>query len=270
MNNQPEWYSPIRKVPLEYQGIQSNAWSVQIEHLTDKSEWKEVGVVSDNYLLIDNTKVEQLITDISEASGYQWTKDKVFWNGRQFMYSMVSKDAVVDNVAVDDDIALGMMVWNSYDGSTALQFKLYLQRLVCLNGMISNDIFKSFRFKHDHTSSNYQEDIMEAVKMIQGSDDKVRYMINALRYLLKDELNVDTLKLIRKEYLDQLPVSLFGNIIDKLLTYKPMEIPTTYDLLNSGTNILWHKQKQTKSDFDHNSYIVDGLVKYANKKYGVS
>ena len=57
---------------------------------------------------------------------------------------------------------------------------------------------------------------MEAVKMIQGSDDKVRYMINALRYLLKDELNVDTLKLIRKEYLDQLPVSLFGNIIDKL------------------------------------------------------
>ena len=49
-----------------------------------------------------------------------------------------------------------------------------------------------------------------------------------------------------------------------------MDIPTTYDLLNSGTNILWHKQKQTKSDFDHNSYIVDGLVKYANKKYGVS
>ena len=51
MSNQPEWYSPIRKVPLEYMGVKSNAWSVQIEHLTDKSEWKEVGVVSDNYLL---------------------------------------------------------------------------------------------------------------------------------------------------------------------------------------------------------------------------
>ena len=118
MKNQPEWYSPIRKVPLEYMGIKSNAWSVQIEHLTDKSEWKEVGVVSDNYLLIDNTKVEQLITDISEASGYQWVKDKVFWNGKQFMYSMVSKDTIADNIKVDDDVALGMMIWNSYDGSS--------------------------------------------------------------------------------------------------------------------------------------------------------
>ena len=270
MKNQPEWYSPIRKVPLEYMGVKSNAWSVQIEHLTDTSEWKEVGVVSDSYLLIDNTKVEQMITDISEASGYQWVKDKVFWNGKQFMYSMVSKDNIADNIKVDDDVALGMMIWNSYDGSTALQFKLYVQRLVCLNGMLSNDIFKSFRFKHDQNSINYEKDIMEAVKMIQGSDDKVRYMIKALRYLSEDKLEVDTLKLIREEYLNQLPVSLFGNIIDKLLTYKPMEIPSTYDLLNAGTNVTWHKEKQTRSDFDHNSYIVDGLIKYANKKYGVS
>ena len=60
------------------------------------------------------------------------------------MYSMVSKDASQNhNVKVDDDLGLGMMIWNSYDGSTALQFKLYIQRLACLNGMISNDVFNA-------------------------------------------------------------------------------------------------------------------------------
>ena len=56
--------------------------------------------------------------------------------------------------------------------------------------------------------------------------------------------------------------------VDKLLDYKPMEVLTTYDLLNAGTNVTWHKTKQTKSDFDHNAYIVDGLVGYARKAMG--
>lgn len=271
MKQLPDWYSPIRKVPLEYMGVKSNAWSVQIEHLTDKSEWQELGVVSDNYLLIDNTKVEELINDIAAASSYQWEKDKIFWNGKQFMYSMVSRDASKNHsVDVNDDLGLGMMIWNSYDGSTALQFKLYIQRLACLNGMISNDVFKSFRFKHDKNSANYEDEIMEAVKLIQGSDDKIRYVTKALRYMLHEPLDIDKLSLIRNDFLNKLPVSLFGNIVDKLLDYKPMEVLTTYDLLNAGTNVTWHKDKHTKSDFDHNAYIVDNLINYANKKYGVS
>ena len=58
---QTNWDAPIRKVPLEYNGTKSNAWSVQREDMiTTKTEdttiqgpvWNEVGVVSDNYLLI--------------------------------------------------------------------------------------------------------------------------------------------------------------------------------------------------------------------------
>ena len=109
---------------------------------------------------------------------------------------------------------------------------------------------------------------MEAVKLIQGSDDKIRYVIKALRYMSDEALDIDKLSLIRNDFLDKLPVSLFGNIVDKLLDYKPMELLTTYDLLNAGTNVTWHKTKQTKSDFDHNAYIVDGLVGYARKAMG--
>ena len=55
-------YLPIRKVPLDYNGIESSAYSVQMKHPSGFdgkrslriSEWKETGVVGHNYLLVDN------------------------------------------------------------------------------------------------------------------------------------------------------------------------------------------------------------------------
>ena len=260
MNNIGEWFDPIRKVPLEYNGTKSNAWSVQREDLEDNTGWKEVGVVSNSYLLINNTDVENLANDVSKSSQYSWTKDKVFWNGRQFMYSLIAKD-YTEEVSVGDDVALGMMFWNSYDGSTALQFKLFLQRLVCLNGMVSNDIFKSYRFKHDSSSEGYDEQIIEAAKIIDNSEDNIRYFIKSLRYLQSQMLTMENLSYLRKNYLQDLPTSLLGNIVDNALNY---EHTTMYDFLNSGTNVLWHKKKSTKADFDHNAYITDNMIKYTN------
>ena len=263
MNDLASWDTPIRKVPLDYMGVKSNAWSVQREDIKeDKTNWTEVGVVSDRYLLIDNKNAVDLIHTIKEASIFDFEEDKIFWNGKQFMYSMVAKDTKSE-VSIGDDVALGMMIWNSYDGSTALQFKLFLQRLVCLNGMVSNDIFKSYRFKHDSSSEGYDEQIIEAAKIIDNSEDNIRYFINALRYLEGDIIETERLAYLRENYLRDLPVSLFGNIIDKLLTYRPMGSPSAYDLLNASTNVLWHKKKSTKADFDHNAYITDGLIRYA-------
>jgi len=269
---QTNWDAPIRKVPLEYNGTKSNAWSVQREDIiTTKTEdttingpvWNEVGVVSDNYLLIPNKKVVELANDVADNSGLQFEEDKIFYNGRQFMYSMVSKDTVGE-VEVGDDVGLGIMFWNSYDGSTALSFRIYLQRLACLNGMVSKDIFKSYRFRHLHNSdSNYEAEILDTSKMINTSQDNVRYFINGLRQLGIRELDMDKLSFLRKKYLSKLPTSLFGNIMDKFLSYKYQK-PTIYDLLNASTNVLWHKEKQTKADFDHNAYIVDNLIEYTN------
>ena len=50
--------------------------------------------------------------------------------------------------------------------------------------------------------------------------------------------------------------------MDKTLNYRPLG-PTIYDFMNSATNVLWHKEKSTKADYDHNAYIVDSLLKYS-------
>ena len=272
---QSNWDAPIRKVPLsDNNGTKSCAWAVQREDYIEENTgetiinaplWKEVGVVSNNYLLIPNKQVVELANDIADSSGLQWTEDKRFWNGRQFMYSLVAKNHI-EEVSIGDDVALGMMFWNSYDGSTSLQFRLYLQRLVCLNGMVSNDVFKAHRFKHSNASEGYEDEIIEASKIITTSEDRIRYFINALRYLSENEMDMENLALLREKYFPRIPTSLFGNIMDKLLNYRPNGKPTTYDFLNSATNLLWHKKKQTKSDYDHNAYLVDGLIRYANRE----
>ena len=38
---------------------------------------------------------------------------------------------------------------------------------------------------------------------------------------------------------------------------------TGWGLLNSATDILWHKEKPTVASYDQNAQIVDGLCKYA-------
>ena len=53
-------YAEIRKVPLNYEGIKSSAYSVQYEE--SLGSWKEVGVVSNKYMLLPR-KPEIVVID---------------------------------------------------------------------------------------------------------------------------------------------------------------------------------------------------------------
>ena len=91
-------YLPIRKVPLDYDGISSSAYAVQMQHpdkpsengLIDGHEWKETGVVSNSYLLVDNDNVRKAANQVAEESKLQFVHDKTFFNGRSYAYSMKS------------------------------------------------------------------------------------------------------------------------------------------------------------------------------------
>ena len=143
-------YAPIRKVPLDYNGIKSSAYSVQLEDYCKTGEdegkpvygnkWQEKGVVSGNYLLIPNEEVLEMGNIIAESSGITWDDNKTFFNGRQYMYSMTTTE-IKGEVKVGDDVSLGFAMWNSYDGSRALSFELFLNRLVCMNGMVTKKYF---------------------------------------------------------------------------------------------------------------------------------
>jgi len=256
-------YAPIRKVPLDYNGIMSSAFSVQ----TDRGEkgWKEVGTVGQNYLLLPNEEVRDAANQVAEESNIDFIHDKTFFNGKNFVYSMKSKH-ISGEIQPGDDVALGMQFWNSYDGSKSFGFAMMLYRLICTNGMMSKDYFNTYTFRHSPNSENWGENLEEVVTNINhvsnGSLD-LNSLITNLKKLNSTEISTDTLGKLRHNYLQDIPVGVWGQIVDNFTLQREKEENqyTGWKLLNAGTDLLWHKDNPTVASYNQNRMIVDGLCR---------
>ena len=265
-------YLPIRKVPLDYNGISSSAYSVQMQHqrsdrIMDGTEWKETGVVGHSYLLLPNEEVKEAANQVAKECNLNFTHDKTFFNGRSYAYSMRS-DHVCGEVAQNDDVALGMQFWNSYDGSKAFGFAMMLYRLICTNGMMSKDHFNTYRFKHEPSSSDWHENLEQVVTNINNlsnGSQSLDNLLRNLRSLSSLRVTTDELGTLRHGYLKDIPVQLWGNIVDNFtnpdIPRNPHTKHTGWDLLNTATDLLWHKEKPTVASYGQNATIVDGLCR---------
>jgi hypothetical protein len=169
----------------------------------------------------------------------------------------------VGEIEKGDDVSLGMQFWNSYDGSKSFGYSLMLFRLVCTNGMMSKDFFNTYRFKHEPTSENWDENLEQVVTNINSMSNgshKIDEFISNLRKLNQLDVTIDELGNIRHNHLQDIPVGLWGQIVDRF-TRTNKEDHSGWDLLNAGTDILWHKENPTVASYNQNQQIVDGLCK---------
>ena len=256
-------YLPIRKVPLDYNGISSSAYAVQMEHLgKDGTQWKEAGVVGHSYMLLPNEEVKNAAHQVAEECKIDFVHDKTFFNGKNFVYSMKSNH-VAGEVKPGDDVALGMQFWNSYDGSKAFGFAMMLYRLICTNGMMSRDHFNTYRFKHEPKSEDWGDSLEQVttnVNNLVSGTYQLDDLIKNLRLLSNTEVTMDVLGDIRHNHLREIPVGIWGQILDRF-TYTSTEDHSRWDLLNASTDLLWHKENPTVTTYGQNATIVDGLCR---------
>lgn len=259
-------YLPIRKVPLDYQGIQSSAYSVQMSRPDKEGRelWKEAGIVGHKYLLIPNEEVKNAAEEVaSEITFCNLKHNKTFFDGKRYVYSMIS-DYNIGEVQEGDDVALGLQFWNSYDGSRALGYSIMLYRLVCLNGMMSNQAFQTYRFKHDPTGEQWDEGldtIVANLNSISHGSEKLDSFISNCKKLAKLEVTTDVLGDIRHKNIHDIPVGLWGQIVDRFTRPNNEDGTTGWGLLNASTDVLWHKDKPTIASYKQNADIVDGLCR---------
>jgi len=267
-------YNEIRKVPLDYEGITSSAFAVQRKEIknnkdgTGREEWKECGVVGQKYLLIPNSDVKDMADNIADSCNADFEEAKTFFDGRRYFYGLVSKTHTTE-IAEGDDVALGLGFWNSYDGSTALKMRMFLMRLICTNGMMTNDHFNSYRFKHDHTREGYEDEMMQVVDIINGCGDSVEKIAGNFRAMTNLEMDLDALKIARKD-IPALPTTTWGKITDRYLEgyvndddNSALTKNTMWDFYNACTDVLWHEKKPTVASFQHNAYVTDNLLSIA-------
>jgi hypothetical protein len=163
-----------------------------------------------------------------------------------------------------DDVSLGMGFWNSYDGSTALQFRTFLVRLVCTNGMITKDFMNLMKFKHNNKSEGYEKQIINAAKVVDNCGDDIETVTKRMRKMVETPVDLNELSSMRNNSLSHLPVTLWGKITTHFLNKERDNILNDdisyWDFYNACTDILWHDEKPTMASFEHNQIITDRLL----------
>ena len=268
-------FTEIQKLPLQTQyGGLSKAHSIR---MMLKGKDTEMGIVKENYLCISNKEISEVGSEIRNASGMQWELQKVFFDGKVFRETWLCKDGGLEASVpkVGDIVGLVMEVINSYDSSTKAGILCYFMRLVCLNGMRSKTHQFGYSFRHTlNNELDWQSEINQSVIQLTGNNPQ--YMLNQFSEAcgkLQKPIDFQELKLLSENnaYLGKLPTQQYGQIVKNMLVSE--EYPqsgnefTAWDLLNSGTQILWHQKKITQGAIKNNALVVDGLLQYGKDTY---
>lgn len=272
-------YAPIEKAPLYTDDrMRSRGYSVRLEDEGADEGWREVGLVSEDYLLVPNTDVREMAYEVGARSGLRFEEARTFFDGRRYALALVARSESVEvesvvgtgapstgaavGPAVGDYVSLGLLFENSYDGSCRLSASLFAYRLACSNGMLASDLFARVRFRHSRESRGWEDELARSLAMLAGARSGLRRFARSASRLAGHGLGTRELATLRIGYLDRLPVTLWGKVVDRYLEH---EAPTAWGLLNAGTHELWHAERMTRSDFNHNAYLTQNLLRYADE-----
>jgi len=242
--------------------MQSKGYSVRLENPDAEGGWQEVGIVSQDYLLVPNRQVRNMAQEIAGRTSLPWQEKKVFFDGKRFVYGLACREGITQRVSPGDIVGLGMLFENSYDGSRKLAASLFAYRLACSNGMLAPDYFARMRFKHTLSSEGWESDIERAMTMLGAAEEGLTTFAQGAKALHQMELGSRELQALRSGPLQDLPVTLWGKAMDQYLT---AEEHTGWGLLNAGTELVWHEDngRATMSDFRYNETFTQGLIRYA-------
>tara|TARA_S200002703_G_scaffold149281_1_gene146685 strand:+ start:313 stop:1266 length:954 start_codon:yes stop_codon:yes gene_type:complete len=272
-------FTEVVKVPLSTdEGGYSSAFSVRLPELQNK----EVGIVKKEYMAVSNLDIHKVGEAIRQQSGLQWKYLKTFFDGKMYKMSYICKDsglqAQVPNMAVGDTIGIVMDEVNSYDGSVSAGITFSFLRLLCTNGMTSKQFGFGHTFKHTNKNLEWDSNIYQACNLLNNNGSvKLTNFVNACSNLQRPIEFPDLRQLTEsKAYLHNLPTTQYGQIVRNMFIAKESNGDRKYgmasnqftgwDLLNSGTEILTHKNKPTQGNMRNNIIMTDGMLNWGQDK----
>lgn len=217
----------VRLSPVRVNGSEVSNQAVEIRD--DHGDWQCLAIHSSSYQLVTNSVVSEIAEEIMVQTGTVWHPEREVWNGK-FWAKVYRSDLRVDAPQVDDTLALGLRLENSYDASC--QFRIVLMGIVlsCLNGLVSPKHFSSFSMRHiGREEVNYGLAVAK-IRQGMGELEGLLPMINRLNRI---PLTVNLISQVANE--TGLPNGEWGHI-NKLLGGSE----TAWDLYQAVTHRLSH------------------------------
>jgi len=99
------------------------------------------------------------------------------------------------------------------------------------------------------------------INNISNGSENLNRLLGNLRGLSQLKVTTEELGRIRHNHLKDVPVQLWGNIVDNYTNPENRVEHNGWTLLNTATDLLWHKEKPTVASYGQNATIVDGLCR---------
>jgi hypothetical protein len=234
-------YAPIEKTPLyAADDMKSRGYSVRVQNEEAETGWSEISTVSEDYLLVPNREVRNMALEIARASPFEWSEEKVRFDGKRFSYALVADgDSYAREVTPGDVVNLGLLFRNSYDGSLKLSASMFAFRLICEE--------KKLMDRLEEQSSTLDDLSEEIIVGLQTSADYI--------YTVEDRGRDGTLRRVYSEASGE-EIMLEEDLLKPLVSGKDAERhghPQTGELLI----FLRHFRRSARTD--HAGAFRDGL-----------
>lgn len=253
----------IRKERLvdKLTGAPSRSFAVWVPDPNAPEGWRDMGTVSENYLLLTNKEVRQLSHEIAHSSGLSFQETRIFWDGARFAH-VIDFTGVSDEISKGDTVGLSLITRTSYDRSWKFECALMGKRFACDNGVLAGEFFARVSFKHLQSVSDadaWKDIVRQGLSVIEHAGDDLERFVEGLRRLKRQKMTDEHMRQIWSR-LPRLGDSLLGKIMRQ---YVQNEESTLYGLLNAGTGVFWHNETMKSADFVNNDTFASALLEYA-------
>lgn len=257
-NDHQDPFAPIQKVAVSAPGQSSTSYSVRIDDTSTDKGWREVGISPPTHLVVPNRELCRMADEIASRSPFDWRGVRLFHDGRRFAYALSTDDVFVD-IGGPEVLCAGLLFHTSYDGSWTTGCRLFGYRLVSTSGLLHTKHFGHLRFENPPCSDSWDEEIHRALEYVGEAAGKLETFGDVAAQLKDRGVSSTDLADLRRGALAQLPTPLWGLLLDEYLSGTTR---TAWDLLTTGTSLLWNEKERPSvaEDFLYNQALTEGVT----------
>jgi len=247
-------FADVDMQPVQVAGQDVAKIAVRVKD--DAGEYTVAGILGKDYQVYKNSMARDVASDIMTRSNKEWTNLKTLWDGKKYVDYFYTKDPITSiKNGMTYPLHLGMMLRNSYDGSSKFGFEFFIMNMICANQYVSRKQLGYFAVRH--TGEN-QIDVNDALQNLSIGTTRMIELAPRIENFISKPLAIADL--VSAQAADIIPGSQWGAAIETL--GKEADAGTVFGLFQAMTWVTSHKLSGMNSISQG-----DGVTEYFFNKY---
>jgi hypothetical protein len=260
--SKPKFSNPFADVevqPIHVAGEQVPS-RVAVRVRDDNGAYAVASIMGKDYNLVPNQRVRDTVDNIlsrTHATYGGFENLKTYFDGKRYADYFVSKNPIaeVSGGSGRQDLKLGVLAWNAYDGSRKIGFEIFALNPFCLNQYHERNRLGYFALRHDHEDAN-QFDVGDGIEQVERGVQNLIDFAPLIERVRKTPITPEII-LQAKHTIVSFPQTKWGDVLDAL--YADPDKANAFGLYQALTSVASHRLAGLSS-IDVGSEITEAFV----------